>query len=572
LIIRGKYIRFLGLFLLVLCAASAKTQEVVYPSEAEIQFARRFIDAEKERHLGNYQASLELFDRCLILNPQSDAVHFGKGKVYLEQEQYGLAETAFESAYTLNPDNKWYALSYAQVLLDQLKFKEASQVYKKVSASYPQDTELKLDYANTLLFAGKEKAALKVYDEIEAITGPSHEINLRKSEYFISQHKYEAAVVELKKLIALYPEDTQLYGMLAELYRVQGKVDEAIQMFQDAYKANPTNPIFQLSLAEYYDRTNELDTAFSYLKKAFLNPNLDIDRKVGVLLRMYDKAEQDQVTRQRVLGLCEAVVETHPGEAKAYSIYGDFLNLEGDKTGALRQFHKATELDPSRFAIWSQILLIESELNLTEALADDSERALELFPAQPTVYFFNGIANTQLERWEAAVKSLRIGAQMVIGNNALSAQMLASLGDAYHEVGREMSSDSAYEAALLFDPNNTYVLNNYSYFLSLRGVKLERAKEMSAKTLTLEPDNPSYLDTYGWILYKMNAFEEAETYLGKALFNGGENSAEVLEHFGDALFQLDRKEEAVGYWKRALELEGENAPLQRKVDTRTLNE
>jgi len=547
-------------------------QETEYPSEAEIQFARRFIDAEKERHLGNYQASLELFDRCQILNPKSDAVHFGKGKVYLEQEQYGLAETAFESAYAIDPDNKWYALSYAQVLLDQLKFKDASKVYKRVTSAYPQDTELKLDYANTLLFAGKEKAALKVYDEIEAITGPSHEINLRKSEYFISQHKYEAAVEELKKLIALYPEDSQLYGMLAELYRAQGKIDEAIQMFEDAYKADPSNPIFQLSLAEYYDRTNMPDTAFSYLRKAFYNPNLDIDRKVGVLLRMYDKADQDRVTRQRVLGLCEAVVETHPAEAKAYSIYGDFLNLEGDKTGALRQFHKATELDPSRFAIWSQILLIESELNLTEALADDSKRALELFPAQPTVYFFNGIANTQLERWEEAVKSLRIGAQMVIGNNALSAQMLASLGDAYNEVGRELSSDSAYEAALLFDPNNTYVLNNYSYFLSLRGEKLERAKEMSAKTLTLEPDNASYLDTYGWILYQMKAYEEAETFLGKALLNGGENSAEVLEHFGDVLFHSDRKEEAIGYWKRALELEGNNDLLQQKVETRTLNE
>lgn len=548
------------------------SQEQSYPSSEEIQLARRFVDAEKERHLGNYQAALALFDQCLQTDPKNDAVYFGKGKVYLEREQFALAELEFEQAYALDPENKWYALSYAQVLLDQLKFKEASKVFKAVSAKHPEDTEMKLDYANTLLFAGKEKAAMQVYDEIEKVTGPSHEINLRKSEYYISQHKYANAAAELKKLIAVYPEDTQLYGMLGELYKAQGKLSEAIEMFEEASRADPSNPIFQLSLADYYDRAGKADTAFGCLKRAFYNPNLGIDRKVGVLLRLYDKADQDPATLEKALVLCKAVESTHPDEAKAYSIYGDFLNLGGEREKALAQFKKAIDRDPSRFAVWSQILLIESELNLTEDLAKDSKRALDLFPAQPTVYFFNGIANTQLERWGEAVKSLRIGAQMIIGNNALSAQMLASLGDAYHELGRVQSSDSAYEAALQFDPNNTYVLNNYSYFLSLRGEKLERAKEMSAQTLAMEPDNASYLDTYGWVLYKLGDYAAAEEYLGKALVNGGENSAEVLEHFGDVLNELDRTQEAIGYWKRALEKQGQVDRLQEKIEAAEGNE
>ena len=223
------------------------------------------------------------------------------------------------------------------------------------------------------------------------------------------------------------------------------------------------------------------------------------------------------------------------------------------------------EKDPSKFAIWSQILLIESELNLIKELARDSKRAIEMFPSQPTNYFFNGMANSQLGEHEEAVKSLRIGAQMVIGNNALAAQMLATLGDAYQELGRSTSSDSAYEAALMYDPNNAYVLNNYSYFLSLRGEKLELAKEMSGRSLTLDPNNASYLDTYGWILYMLEDYDGAEEYLRQAIDRGGDRSSEVMEHFGDVLFKKG-DERAMEFWQRALELDPDNPDLLNKIN------
>ena len=543
-----------------------------YPSDTEIEFAERFINAEKELQLGNYEAALVQYDKCLELKGDHDAVWFGKGKVYLETQQLALSEAAFQKAYELDPQNKWYALSYAQSLIEQLQFKEASKIYKGLSEKYVEDTDLHIDYANTLLFAGKAKAAMKIYDEIEEKTGPTHEITQRKYEYFIGEREYDKAADVIKRLIDVYPDDTQLYSMLSELYKVQGKVDEAIEVYKQALDADPTNPIFQLSLAEYYDRAGQIDTAFRYLRQAFGNPNLDIDRKVTVLLRMYGEAEVDLGTRRRVMELCRDVVDTHPDEAKAFSIYGDFLNLDGRIEEALVQFHRAIDIDPSRFAIWSQVLLIESELNMTKELARDSKRAIELFPAQPTVYFFNGIANSQLEQWDEAVRSLRVGSQMVIGNSALSAQMLASLGDAYHEIGRFHSSDSAYEEALSFEPRNAYVLNNYSYFLALRGDKLEKAKEMSALSLEVEPTNASYLDTYGWILYQNGEYEDAASYLKKAMDNGADGSSEVLEHYGDTMFRLNKLDESKVYWQRAVDAGGSSPELKKKLETGSINE
>jgi tetratricopeptide (TPR) repeat protein len=105
--------------------------------------------------------------------------------------------------------------------------------------------------------------------------------------------------------------------------------------------------------------------------------------------------------------------------------------------------------------------------------------------------------------------------------------------------------------ALKYNPKNLYVLNNYSYYLSLREAELEKAINMSQRAIALEPENTSFQDTYGWILYKMGDFLEAEKWIKKALESGGDERPIILEHYGDILFKLGNKEDAIKYWKRA---------------------
>lgn len=538
--------------------------------DEQVRLTTLFINAEKEHVLGNVEEATRLFQECLTLDPDNDAAYFNIGKIFLELDMMPDAATYFEKAVNLDESNKWYWLSWAQALIAQEKFEDAAKIYSKMTKRYPNDVQLEMDYASTLLQAGDAKKALKEFDKIELKTGPTHDIARRKYQYYINAGKYDDAANEIEKLLDIYPGDNQLYGMLAELYKAQGKIDKAIMVYEKAHKAEPTNPYIQLSLAEFYDRAGRRDTSYAFLKKAYNNPNLDIDTKVSVLLKMFKEAEQYPKVRQQAIELGELVINTHPGEAKSYSVYGDYLNLNGQQAEAIVQYRKAVSIDPSRFAIWNQILFLDSELSDYQGLIDDSEKAIEYFPAQPAIYLFNGIAHNQLKQHKQAVISLKRGAELVIGNNFLSAQMLASLGEAYHELGIESSSDSAYEASLSYDPNNAYVLNNYSYFLSLREERLEIAKEMSSKSLEIEPSNASYLDTYGWILFKLKDYAQAADKLKNALENGGKNSAEVHEHYGDALFKIGEKDKALEHWKQAKELGGENPALIDKINSKTL--
>lgn len=558
---------------LILYSLTGITQGKSKLSEAnEILFTQKFINAGKEKILGNNQEAFKLYNECAQMDPKNDAVHYEIGRLFLTQNNVIRAIEEFSIASKLDPRNKWYLISLADAQSSKQDYKGAVKTYSKLRNLEPTNPTYILNQASILLHSGKAKDAIKAFDAYENLVGLSPEVSLKKYQYFVGIEAFDKAIYEMESLIEAYPDQPQYYSHLADLYKAQGKTQKALEVYAKAMKVDPENAYIQLSLAEYYERNGQRDSSFHYLNKAYANKFLDIDTKIGLLLKMYSEAERSVEIRTQTLNMCRLLVEAHPLEAKSHSVQGDFFYLDHQLENARKSYYKTIELDPSKYAIWNQLLLIDSELNDETAMLNDSRAAMELFPTQPGVYLFNGIANNQKKNYKEAAKSLKIGSQLVIGNPFLSAQMLASLGDAYHELNKHSSSDSAYEASLKFDSNNLYVLNNYSYFLSLRNIELAKALKMSEKTVKNAPKNASYLDTYGWILFQLGRFDEAESYVSKSLENGGDSSAEVLEHYGDVLYRLNRKDEALTYWKKAKTAGGDSPNLSTKISTGRLND
>jgi tetratricopeptide (TPR) repeat protein len=173
-----------------------------------------------------------------------------------------------------------------------------------------------------------------------------------------------------------------------------------------------------------------------------------------------------------------------------------------------------------------------------------------------------------LEKLDKAEKSFKRSLRFVGENNALEAQIYSSLADLYHKQKRFLEMDESFEAAIRVDPNNAYTLNNYAYFLSLRKDKLDLAKKMSRKSLDIEKDNASFLDTYAWINFELRLFTEAKFYQEQALANGKEDMAAIYEHYGDILFKLNETEKALTYWIKAKESGSKNKSLPIKISTK----
>jgi tetratricopeptide (TPR) repeat protein len=355
----------------------------------------------------------------------------------------------------------------------------------------------------------------------------------------------------------------------AEMYANNNRLADAVRVTQQALKLDPDNPQAHMILATVYRQQNNVADAEKELKLAFNSPALDIDDKVRILVG-YIKQLPDAAAGKTALELAAATVRVHPKEAKAHAVAGDIQTLTERKKEARDSYLKALKYDNSKFQIWQQVVLIDAELNQTDSLLVHTDQALELFPNQAALWFYNGVAHLLKKQPQKGVKALERGRKLVAGNDELLVQFNSQLGDAYHELKEYDKSDAAYEAALATDPNNAGVLNNYSYYLSLRGVKLDKAKQMSGKVVKQFPDNDTYLDTYAWVLYKMKDYAGAKASLEKALQTT--KDATVIEHYGDVLYQLGEKDKAVAEWQRAKKAGQGSDLLDRKLKDRKLYE
>ena len=180
-----------------------------------------------------------------------------------------------------------------------------------------------------------------------------------------------------------------------------------------------------------------------------------------------------------------------------------------------------------------------------------STKAIELYPDQSVIYLFHGIALGQNDHHSEAVKVLKAGSKLVVDNDIQLFQFYSSMGDGYNEIKDYIESDYYFDKALELNPNDSFVLNNYSYYLSVRGEKLTQAEQMSKLSNELQPEQASFQDTYAWILYRLERYEEAKIWLEKAIVSGGGTSGVILEHMGDAMYQLGDVNKAIEYWIQA---------------------
>lgn len=576
--LRFLYVIIIPLVLLSACKGSEQSARGSAPSKGRtsaggsVALMNNFMNGNKEKILGNYELAINYFNKCLKLDPEHSASLFELANIYEFQGKDVMALSHVRRAVDIDGENVWYARLLGLVYEKHGMFDEAAQVYEGIVTSHPTDIDAYYDLANAYNTARKLEKAVNVFDRLEKEMGRNEETLTQKHRLYLRMGEPGKAIEVLEQLIELNPQEAQYYGMMAELYQKQGEDEKALESYQKVQEIDPDNPYVQLSLNDYYKAAGDQEKAFDALKKAFGNTKLDIDTKVQRLLAYYTRTETDPTEKPQAMELCELLTKTHPDNAKAYSIYGDFLNRDKKHKEARKAFKKAVLLAPDKFVIWNQLLVLESELRDWKAMQEESSEAMEVFPSQPAFYLYNGIAAIQLKEYDKAIESLTSGKSLIIDNRPLKAQFMANLGEAYNGTEEHESSDKAYEEAVALEPGNAGTLNNYAYYLSLRGDKLERAAELSQQSNDLAPNQPSYLDTYGWILYKMGRYEEAKTYQNKAIEAGGKTNDVILEHYGDILFKLGDTSKALDYWKQARSFGPGSDLLEQKIEQQELLE
>lgn len=568
------------LMLLALALGSCKSSEMATGGKSKTKLSEKqqreltaeFYDGVREKQLANFQDALKHFEKCLEIDPNHAASLYEMASIYFHMEKKSQAFELINKAVKIEPKNEYYRLLMADLYSEGGEHLKAAEVYEKLLKDYPSKIEYYYEWASALLYAEKYEEAVKVYNKVEEIVGVSEEMTIQKQRIYLSIKEFDKAIAEIQKLIDAYPEVPSYYGLMAEMYSAKGDEAKAAEYYEKMQKLSPNDPMLHLSMAENYRQKGENDKAFEEMKLAFKSEELDIDAKIQIMLSYYMATEgRDKNLKEEAYELLEILTEVHDDDAKSFAMQADFLFRDNKLAEAKESFKKSIELDQSRFLVWNQLLLVESDLRQFEDLVKDSEKALELFPNQASLYLLNGVGKMQLKQYEDAAEILQSG--LIFARDVyLKAQMLSTLGDIYNTTKEYEKSDEAFEKALKINADDPLVLNNYAYYLSERKEKLERAAEMSRKSLQIEPESASYQDTYGWILYQQADYEEAKKWLLKAINNINEQSGVILEHYGDVLYQLGKSSEAVEYWNKAKEMGGGSDLLDKKISDKKLYE
>lgn len=547
-------------------SSKKKGQTAVQLSKSDrAKVTRILLDGERAKVIEDWDSALLCYTHVAALDPTSADAHFQLAQIYMTLKKPAQAEAEAITATKLDGSNKWYLEQLAGIYMSEGKAKESTETFKALVDKFPGNPDYYLNLAFLYSKTNQYEAAIKVYDLFQKNFGIDENVIEEKKNLYLRLNRFNDAVNEVHKLVDAFPGETEYMLMEADLYRANKMKDKASDIYNKVLAIEPDNARALLALSDLGVQSGNTQQSLDDLKKIFANPKVDIDTKVKILFPYLQFWEVKKDHKQDAFDLAEILTQTHPDQAKAWAIKGDLYYLDSQDDKALASYQKSLVIKQDIFQVWQQVMLIYNSKKDWANLEKTCTDAIEVFPNEPLAYLFKGGAELQNKEYEKAVKSLARGEKMSGDKDKLHAQFLADMGDAYHELNKSAASDSAYDKALKLDPENAYVLNNYSYYLSERKTNLEKAKEMSAYSNKLEPDNNSFLDTYAWILFQLNDFTNAKEWQEKAIKAGGDKSGTILEHYGDILFKLGQKEDAVNYWKKAKEAGNGSTTLDRKI-------
>ena len=526
----------------------------------------------KSKALEDYESALKHFFKAIKINNLSPVPHYEIALIYNSNENFLLAIEQIEKAIKLDKDNIWYLKLYAQTLFNISDFNKAAIEYRKLIIKQPTNDEFYFKLADLYIYSNDFKKAIKVYNELEDVIGISKMLSMQKHKLYREINDLKGAIFELQNLLSLFPDDIEVMEILSELYLLNDEKDKAFKLFQLLSKISPNNGRIHLTLADYYRENGNNKKSYDELKLAFKSPNLSIDTKVSILISYYQLLAINDEINNQAYELADILIKYHPDDLKARAVFADILYTDNNYEKAKEQYLLILETEKSKSQLWGQVLFIQAELSDFEGMLITSSEALEYFPMDPLFYYFNGLSNKWFKNYNESIESFNVGLQFIIDNEDLLVEFYSSLADIYHTLKEHNLSDTFYEKALSIKPNNAIVLNNYAYYLSLRKVNLEKAKEMSLLSNNIDSTNSTYQDTYAWVLYSLNDFEGALKWILKSLKNGSESSAVVVEHYGDILFKIGKINEAYEQWVKASQIGEGSILLRKKIENKKLYE
>lgn len=554
------------LFFLILPLPTVYAQ-VKVQTEKELSGKAAYIQGLEAFEAEEFEKAKELFlqaDRNLEDEP---GINFALADTYLQLNDLPNAALYGKQAVDSEPMNKWFRLKLAKIYRSAGQNRATLNELETLLNYYPDDFDALYMLADTYKDYGERIKSNNTLDEILRLTGPDASILLLKFKNFEAMALSDSAIAQLEAIRKIDPGNLEMLNLLGKYYAQTGKKQQAKKILSEALQRNARDPQSLINLAGLYLDEQKWDSAGTLFTNFMEDELIKAEVKMNIARFLYNRAKGDpqniklRIETERVL---DVFTETETDYGPAFTLTGEFYAQTAQPEKALKMLEKANQLLPQDEIAWRQRLqLLLSQKSYAKAI-DVGLKADEAVPDDAFIQFFLGSAymlseqNKKAEEW--LEKATRAPAR-----RPFKSILYSTLGDVRAGLEKYKESDEAYELALRYDADNDNAMNNYAYNLAVRGENLERAKELALKAIEVAPENASYLDTVGWVYFKLGDYDRARRFI-KASIQTGVATAEVLEHLGDVYEQLGRLDEARKWWKQALEKDPQRTYLNQKID------
>lgn len=572
---RTKYLFLLTLsFVFISCSTGSKLTSTVgvknnAPDSLNRKLVYYFYEGLKQKEDKQFDRALETFLLCQSIDSTDADVQSQLSILYSVSGLNTQALQHMENAVRLQPQNWWYSMQLISYYSQLNQTDKAIYTATQTEKFYPRKPEIY--YAEAALYkqARQYQNAIDAYSKLEALTGIDQNISLEKFSLYMQLGKTKAGFAEIDRLINKYPTEYRYKVLLGDILMKQNEPQKAFDLYQEVLKNDPENPYVYISLSEYYKSKNEPQKSLEAIVSALKNDRLDVDTKMNILGQYVGKFVKDTTMLDETESLFKLLVDRYPLEEKVHSYYAEFLTLRNRLPEAVSELETMLSINPKNDQTWLRLIQIALSQQNFDKILDITQKAITELPKNPLFYFYRGIAQFQKQQYNEALQTYRTGLPYLSATqNSLKSDFYSQIADVYYKLQQKDSAFINYDRSLIANPQNTMVMNNYAYYLSLEKSDLKKAERMSAKTVEQEPKNSTYLDTYAWILYQEGNYTLAKFYIDRAIDNltNETDPGVIYEHCGDILWMSGNNDtKALEMWQKAYDSGNKSEELKLKI-------
>ena len=537
----------------------------------EQRFKYFYLGAVDQQMKGNYAGAFDLLNHCQEINPDAAEVYFMRSAYHALLNNDSLSLADIQKAAELNPQNNVYLERLAGAYIGSGKYDEAIEAYEKLYANnHDRD-----DVLNVLIrLYGQQKDydnMLQTINRLENLEGSSEEITLARMRVYSLKGDKQAELAELKDLSKKHPNDMNYRVMMGNWLLQNELPADALKEYEYVLAQEPDNLMAQMSMLDYYNAIGQDSLAAELQEKLVVSPSTPLNSKMTLMRGIVNSNEQQGGDSTEVLRIFRHILSQPQKTSDMWELQAAYMSLKQMPQDSIdNSLRGALEVAPDNAGVRLQLIQSKWKDQLFDDVISLCKPALEYNPDEMAFYYFLGLAYFQKDEKDKALHTFQLGVSQINSesNKEIVSDFYAIMGDILHEKGREQEAYVAYDSCLQWKDDNLGALNNYAYYLSEKGKDLQKAEKMSYRTIKAEPKNSTFLDTYAWILFMQERYEEANIYIVQAVQNDSTVSDVILEHAGDISAKLGNMKKAVEWWEKARDAGGNSKVLIRKIKLR----